>query len=165
MRRDAVEKIHSTLRITHLAFDVNLLVSMKRAGFKTLEVPIEWTDKVGSKVTSSLFRSSFTMFLSVRRIRPIYSPLYKFLRPLRPLEGWVYKKLCATQPLSFVASPKFKVQSGLTARLWTSGFGLRTSKSEPRINTEQQQIDVPSVCSATSIRPGNLCSMNGSVNP
>ena len=100
MRRDAVEKIHSTLCITDLAFDVNLLVSMKRAGFKTLEVPIEWTDKVGSKVTSSLFRSSFTMFLSVVRIRLIYSPLYKFLRPLRPLEGWVYKKLRAPQPLS-----------------------------------------------------------------
>ena len=44
MRRAAVEKIHSTLCITDLAFDVNLLVSLKRAGFKILEVPIEWTD-------------------------------------------------------------------------------------------------------------------------
>lgn len=100
MRREAVEKIHSALRIADLAFDVNLLVSIKRAGFKILEVPIEWTDKVGSKVTSSLFRSSLTMFLSVVRIRLIYSPLYGWLRPLRPLEGWVYKKLRAPQPLS-----------------------------------------------------------------
>ena len=54
MRRAAVEKIHSYLRIADLAFDVNLLVAMKQAGFRLLEVPIEWTDVVGSKVTSSL---------------------------------------------------------------------------------------------------------------
>ncbi len=100
MRRAAVEKIHPTLCITDLAFDVNLLVSLKRAGFKILEVPIEWTDKVGSKVTSSLFRASLTMFLSAVRVRLIYSPFYKLLHPLRPLEGWIYKKLRAPQPLS-----------------------------------------------------------------
>ncbi|MGD1088746.1 MAG: glycosyltransferase [Verrucomicrobiota bacterium] len=99
MRRTAVEKIHSSLCIADLAFDVNLIVCMKRAGFRVLEVPIEWTDKVGSKVTSSLFRSSLTMFLSVVRVRLIYSPFYKWLRPLRPLEGWIYKKLRAPRPL------------------------------------------------------------------
>jgi len=110
MRREVVEKIHSTLCIADLAFDVNLLVSVKRAGFKILEVPIEWTDKAGSKVTSSLFRSSLAMFLSVWRIRLIYWPwIYKLLRPLRPLEGWIYKKLRAPQPLSSqVQSPKTK---------------------------------------------------------
>jgi glycosyltransferase involved in cell wall biosynthesis len=108
MRRDAVEKIHSTLCIADLAFDVNLLVSLKRAGFRVLEVPIEWTDKVGSKVTTSLFRQSTAMFLSVVRVRLIYSPLYKLLRPLRPLEAWIYKKLRAPKPLSTpqVQSPK-----------------------------------------------------------
>jgi hypothetical protein len=40
------------------------------------------------------------MLLSVVRVRLIYSPLYRLLRPLRPLEGWVYKKLRAPQPLS-----------------------------------------------------------------
>ncbi|HTL59420.1 MAG TPA: glycosyltransferase [Candidatus Limnocylindrales bacterium] len=100
MRRAAVEKIHSSLRIADLAFDVNLLYSLKHAGFSVLEVPTEWTDKIGSKVTASLFRSSLTMFLSVLRIRLIYSPLYKWLRPLRPLETWVYKKLRAPVPRS-----------------------------------------------------------------
>lgn len=98
MRRAAAEKIHSTLQIADLAFDVNLLVSLKRAGFSILEVPTEWTDKVGSKVTSSLFRSSLTMFLSVVRVRLIYSPFYKWLGPLRPLEKWLYQKLRAPQP-------------------------------------------------------------------
>ena len=97
MKREVIEKIHSALRIADMAFDINLLVSIRRAGFKILEVPTEWTDKAGSKV--ALGRSSFTMFLSVVRIRLIYSPFYKMLRPLRPLEGWVYKKLRAPQPL------------------------------------------------------------------
>jgi dolichol-phosphate mannosyltransferase len=112
MRREAVEKIHSTLCIADLAFDVNLLVSLKRAGFKILEVPIEWTDKAGSKVTSSLFRSSLTMFLSVVRVRLIYSPFYKLLRPLRPLETWIYKRLNAPMPLSQpeAQSPKSKAE-------------------------------------------------------
>ena len=64
----------SALRIADLAFDVNLLVAMKQAGFRIKEVPIEWTDMVGSKVTTSLFRNSLTMFLSVWRIRLIYWP-------------------------------------------------------------------------------------------
>ena len=98
MRRAAVEKIHPALRIADMAFDINLLYSLKRAGFRILEVPTEWTDKAGSKV--ALGRSSLTMFLSVVRVRLVYSPFYKMLRPLRPLEGWVYRKLRAPLPLA-----------------------------------------------------------------
>ena len=98
MRREAVEKVHSSLRIADMAFDINLLYSLHRAGYRILEVPTEWTDMIGTKVT--LFGTSLVMFLSVVRIWLIYSPrLYKRLRPLRPLEGWIYKKLRAPQPL------------------------------------------------------------------
>jgi dolichyl-phosphate beta-glucosyltransferase len=107
MRRGAVEKIHSNLRIADLAFDVNLLVALKQAGFTIAEIPIQWTDIVGSKVTSSLFRQSLTMFLSVVRVRLIYWPwLYDQLRSLRPLEGWVYKKLRQPPPLSAPKDPE-----------------------------------------------------------
>lgn len=98
VRRAAVEKIHSKLCIADMAFDINLLYSLKRAGFRLLEVPTEWTDKTGSKV--SLGRTSLTMLLSAVRIRLIYSPFYKWMRPLRPLETWVYRKLRAPRPLS-----------------------------------------------------------------
>jgi glycosyltransferase involved in cell wall biosynthesis len=104
MKRAVAEKIHPFLRITDMSFDINLLVAIKRAGFKILEIPTEWTDKAGSKVT--LGRSSLTMLLSVIRIRLIYSPFYKLLRPLRPLEGWIYTKLHAPQPLPMQAIPK-----------------------------------------------------------
>jgi glycosyltransferase involved in cell wall biosynthesis len=97
MRSSAVEKIHSNLRIADMAFDINLLFSLKRAGCRILEVPTEWTDKIGSKV--SLGRTSLVMLLSAIRIRLIYWPwIYRWLRPLRPLEGWIYRKLRAPQP-------------------------------------------------------------------
>jgi glycosyltransferase involved in cell wall biosynthesis len=112
LRRAAVEKIHSSLTVADLAFDVNLLVALNRAGLRVLEVPIEWTDKVGSKVTSSLFRQSLIMFLSVVRIRLIYWPrLYKLLLPLRPLETWVYKKLRAPLRLPEPQPPTLKSQA------------------------------------------------------
>jgi hypothetical protein len=97
MRSSAIEKIHSNLRIADMAFDINLLFSLKRAGCRILEVPTEWTDKIGSKV--SLGRTSLVMLLSAIRIRLIYWPwIYRWLRPLRPLEGWIYKKLRQPQP-------------------------------------------------------------------
>jgi len=104
MKRAVAEKIHPHLLIADMAFDINLLVVIKRAGFKILEVPTEWTDQVGSKVTVA--RTSLTMFLSVVRVRLIYSPFYKMLRPLRPLEAWVYGKLRAPTPLSRPAADK-----------------------------------------------------------
>ena len=97
MKAAAVKKIHNNLTIADMAFDINLLYALKHAGFKILEVPTEWTDQAGSKV--ALGRSSLTMFLSVVRVRLIYSPFYKWLRPLRPLEAWVYTKLRQPRPL------------------------------------------------------------------
>jgi glycosyltransferase involved in cell wall biosynthesis len=107
MKREVVEKIHPNLCIADLAFDINLLVAVKYAGFRIREVPTEWTDKAGSKVTASLFRSSLTMLLSVIRIRLIYWPrIYRLLRPLHPLEGWIYTKLRAPRPLRGADSGK-----------------------------------------------------------
>jgi glycosyltransferase involved in cell wall biosynthesis len=99
MRREAVEKIHSRLLTADMAFDINLLYALKRAGYRILEVPTEWTDKMGSTVR--LFRTSLTMFLSAVRIWLVYRPwLYRCLAPFRPLESWLYRKLRAPLPLS-----------------------------------------------------------------
>jgi len=113
VRREAIEKIHPSLRIADMAFDINLLYSLKKAGYRILEVPTEWTDKVGSKVV--LGNTSISMLLSVIRIRLMYWPLvYKWLRPLRPLEAMIYRKLRTPQPLpapDSVESPKSKAES------------------------------------------------------
>lgn len=104
MRREAIERIHAGLRTADLAFDINLLYCLKRAGFRILEVPTEWTDKLGS--TIHLGRSSLTMFLSIVRLRLVYSPFYRLLAPLRPLEQWLYLKLGAAPPLPPVPGGK-----------------------------------------------------------
>ena len=112
IRRQAVEKIHHLLLTADMAFDINLLYSLKAAGYRILEVPTEWTDKIGSKVV--LGNTSLTMLLSVIRIRLLYWPvLYKLLSPLRPVENWLYKKLRAPRPLPgahLVQNPKPKAE-------------------------------------------------------
>jgi len=97
MRRGAIESIHSALRIADVAFDINLLYSLKRNGFTIREVPTVWTDQIGTKIR--LNKGALGILLSVIRLRVFYSPFYPWLRPLRPLEGWIYKKLRAPQPL------------------------------------------------------------------
>ena len=96
LRRAAVEQVHSALRVADMAFDINLLYALKRAGCTVLEVPTEWTDKIGSKVV--LGKTSLTMLLSAIRVRLVYSPFYKMLRPFAPLETWLYRKLKAPPP-------------------------------------------------------------------
>lgn len=98
IRRHAVEAIHPALQIADMAFDINLLYALKKAKFTIAEVPTEWTDQIGSKV--KLGRTSLTMLLSVIRLRLFYSPIYRWLRPFRPLETWVYRKLSAPPPRS-----------------------------------------------------------------
>jgi glycosyltransferase involved in cell wall biosynthesis len=97
LRRAAVEKVHSSLFIADMAFDINLLYVLRREGFTVLEVPTEWTDKTGSKV--SLVRSSTIMLLSVIRLRWIYSRLAPLRKIFTPLENWIYRKLNAPPPI------------------------------------------------------------------
>jgi len=96
MRRAAVERIHPSLCIADMAFDINLLYLLHREGYRILEVPTEWTDKVGSKV--ALGKTSLTMLLSVLRLRTIYSFLNPVRKLLLPLEHWLYRKLNAPPP-------------------------------------------------------------------
>ncbi len=99
IRRRAIESIHGQLELADLAFDVNLLYSLTRGGFSVLEVPTVWEDKVGSHVVFD-FRTSLNMLLSLVRLRLVYSPFYGWLKPLRPLEAWLYQKLRAPAPRS-----------------------------------------------------------------
>ncbi len=114
MRRSAIEKVHDQLRIADMSFDINLLYALKRSGFRVLEVPTEWTDKAGSKVT--LGRTSFTMLLSVIRMRWVYSPFYRLLRPLAPLESWLYRKLRAPVPRRGLPPPPPKAKLSASSK-------------------------------------------------
>lgn len=96
LRREAAQKVQNALHIADMAFDVNLLYALKRAGCTLREAPVDWTDHLGSKVR--YFRTSLVMFLSVVRLRLVYSPFYRWLRPLRPLETWIYVSLRTPPP-------------------------------------------------------------------
>ncbi len=98
LRRSLALKIHDQLLIADMAFDVNLLYAVKRAGGTLIEAPVDWTDHIGSTVR--YFRTSLVMFLSVVRLRLFHSPFYPWLRPLRPLEAWVYRLLRNPPPRS-----------------------------------------------------------------
>lgn len=98
MRRSAIEAVHNRLRLADLAFDVNLLYSLKKGGFSVLEVPTVWQDQTGSHVVFNL-RTSLNMLLSLVRLRLVYSPFYRWLKPFRPLETWLYLKLNAPPPV------------------------------------------------------------------
>ena len=98
LRREMVLKVHDQLLIADMAFDVNLLYAIKRAGGRIIEAPVDWTDHIGSTV--SYFRTSLVMFLSVVRLRLFHSPCYRWLRPFSPLEAWVYRALRNPPPRS-----------------------------------------------------------------
>jgi len=115
MRCAAVEAVHGQLRIADMSFDINLLYSLKRAGYRLIEVPTEWADQGGSTVV--LGRTSLTMFLSAVRLRLVYSPLRPVLRWLAPLEAWIYRKLRAPAPRRARAgSPSQPLASALESK-------------------------------------------------
>lgn len=80
VRKTILKKIVNNLSIANMAFDVNLLVDIKRNGGKTLEVPITWEDSEDSSIKKPV-TTSIAMALSAIRLRLIYSP-FKFLYPL-----------------------------------------------------------------------------------
>ena len=53
LRRQAVEKIHSSLHIADMAFDINLLYALKRERFRTVEVPPNGPTKPAPKSFSA----------------------------------------------------------------------------------------------------------------
>ena len=98
MKREAVMRIHDSLHVADMAFDINLLYCLKRAKLQIIEVPVEWTDHLGSTVR--YFRTSFVMFLSIVRLRLIHSPFRFLLKWTRPLETKIYLSLRNPPPRS-----------------------------------------------------------------
>ena len=94
IRKGAIEAVLSQLTLADMAFDINLLYALKKKNFTILEIPTEWTDKIGSKVV--LGKTSLVMFLSVVRLRIIYSFFYKYIEfIMSPFSEWIYKRLAA----------------------------------------------------------------------
>jgi dolichyl-phosphate beta-glucosyltransferase len=67
IRRSAYAAIAEYLQETRYAFDVELTLLLLKGGFKVREVPINWKEVPGSKV--SVLRDSIRMFSGILRIK------------------------------------------------------------------------------------------------
>jgi len=67
IRRSAYAAIESRLKETRFVFDVELTLLLLHGGFKIREVPVNWKEVPGSKV--SLLKDTIRMFLGILRIR------------------------------------------------------------------------------------------------
>lgn len=79
INRKALDAILPNLGRTQWAFDVDLLFQLKRSGFSIKEIPTVWRDVLGSKL--EIGKASLTMFISMCRMRLLYSP-FKWLIPI-----------------------------------------------------------------------------------
>jgi len=64
---EAAQAVFPLQRIDDFGFDVEILYLCQRYGYRIAEVPVNWTDIAGSKV--SLIRDSLRMFADIFRIR------------------------------------------------------------------------------------------------
>jgi dolichyl-phosphate beta-glucosyltransferase len=67
IRRSAFAAIQSQLKETRFVFDVELTVLLLQGGFRIREVPVNWKEVPGSKV--SLLKDTIRMFFGILRIR------------------------------------------------------------------------------------------------
>ena len=64
---DFYKKIRNNLCGERFAFDVELIAAIQRARLKSIEVPIDWNDVAGSKV--SFLKDPLKMILSLMKIK------------------------------------------------------------------------------------------------
>lgn len=72
IRKNAIQDIVKDMSTMGFAFDIDLLLQLKKKDYKIKEVPITWDDKDGSSV--KLFHEVITMFLAIIRLRIVNSP-------------------------------------------------------------------------------------------
>ncbi len=91
IRKKLIPKILQNLMISDMAFDVNFLVDVKRAGGTILEMPIEWEDDPDSSVNK--VKTSLAMFMSITRLKILYSPLKVIYPVLHPIGLFIRNKV------------------------------------------------------------------------
>lgn len=80
VRKSILENILPLIIIPNMAFDVNLLMAVKKSNHKTLEIPIDWEDSEGSTISGNSFKTSFAMAVSTLQLRLIHSPINLILK-------------------------------------------------------------------------------------
>lgn len=84
-RKQAIEGVLSNLTMSRWAFDVDLLYSLRKIGFRIKEIPTVWADKEYSKI--NFWSAGPWMALGVIRLRIMNSPFKKMIRIYDLLTG------------------------------------------------------------------------------
>ncbi len=87
--RKAAEFSYKNVKMSQLAFDVELLFILNKAGFRIKEISTVWTDMDGSKL--NIKKASIQMLLAVLQLRILYSPFRKVLKPIEPLVNLIWR--------------------------------------------------------------------------
>ena len=77
-RREAIRKSINDISLSQWAFDVDLIYTIRRKGFKIAEIPTIWADKEYSKI--NFLKSGPWMALGVIRLRLLNSPFNSLMR-------------------------------------------------------------------------------------
>ncbi len=73
-KKNIAKKLFSHLKILDFTHDIEIVLISKKRSYKILELPVSWVHKTGSKI--SIFRDSFKMFVSLLKIKFIFSKVY-----------------------------------------------------------------------------------------
>ncbi len=91
LKRNAIKSILPELGITNWAFDIDLLYTLKRKGFKTKEFPTLWEEKSDSKL--NIKRDSTRFFFAALRLRMLNSHARRFWQIISPIAGRVWRAI------------------------------------------------------------------------
>ncbi len=86
-KKKAIQAVMKELIITKWAFDVNLIYSIRKNGFKIKEFPTAWSDREYSKI--NFMKAGPLMALSMIRLRIINSFFKDFARVYDKMPEWV----------------------------------------------------------------------------
>lgn len=96
VRIDKVKEVLEELIMNDFVFDLNLIYSFVRRGFKVEEIPVNYIHKEeDSKISGKLLKIIIFMFLSVVKLRIFYSPFRKilFTKWFSRLQSWIIDRL------------------------------------------------------------------------
>lgn len=88
-KREVIESVLNDLTLTQWAFDICILYSCKKRGFKIKSVPTVWYEIAGGSL--NVLRSSIQMFFAVFQFRVINSPFSRLLKVIKPISSPLYK--------------------------------------------------------------------------
>jgi len=76
-QRIVIEKVSPIVTMSQWAFDVDLLYSARKEGYKIIEVPTRWSDMAYAKI--NFWKAGPKMVLGVLRLRILNSPLRRLI--------------------------------------------------------------------------------------